>query len=409
MANLLISCKKLFSNKFLNCQLHIEAGSRTNKEMQFSEIPGLTEYKARLVQAVNNNHLAHAQLFLGPEGSGNLALALALATFLNCNNRLPDDSCGTCASCQKNAKFIHPDVHYVFPVSSTAKVAGKDVSSAAFMKEWRAFLSEHPYGSIQDWGQSYGGENKQVNISKAESKHIIQTLSLKSFEGSFKVMLIWLPENMHPSAANGILKILEEPAPRTVFLLVSHDSERLLTTILSRTQRLEVPAFSNEDIKQELGQRLLLDTDKAAYLAKLAHGNMNLAFHLSQDIVDDSHEMFSDWMRLCYGKDYLQLVAWSDRFHSGTKIWQKSFLQYGLNLLRETLIVHYANSNLNRMAGAEIDFVKKFSQVMTPPKLEKVAEHLNQAAYHLERNASPKILFLDLSLQISKVIRTNEN
>ncbi|MGI9541664.1 MAG: ATP-binding protein [Cyclobacteriaceae bacterium] len=372
--------------------------------MRFADIPGLTEVKSCLVQAVNQSHMAHAQLMLGPEGSASLCLALALATFVNCTNPQENDSCGTCPSCQKNDKFIHPDVHFIFPVSSTTKVSGKDVMSATFMKEWREFLAENPYGTLQDWAKVYGGENKQVNISKAESKHIIQALSLKSFEGAYKIMLIWLPEHMHPSAANGILKILEEPAERTLFLLVSNDAEKLLTTILSRTQRLQVPGFASSDIESMLIEKFQLEQPRAKHIANLSGGNLNLAFRLVSEADDDTHQLFSDWMRSCYTKDYGQLVAWADRFHQGNKLWQKTFLQYGLTLLRETLISHYGSSSLSKLPS-EADFIKNFSQVVTPSKLEGVADQLNQAFYHLERNASPKILFMDLSLQVSSLIK----
>ena len=372
--------------------------------MQFAAIPGLSEVKSRLVQAVNHSHMAHAQLFLGPEGSGNLSLAMALATFVNCNNQQETDSCGVCASCKKNAKFIHPDVHFIFPVSSTAKVSGKDVMSASFMKEWREFMSDNPYGSLQDWTKVYGGENKQVNISKAESKHIIQTLSLKSFEGAYKVMLIWLPEYMHPSAANGILKILEEPAERTLFLLVAHDAEKLLTTILSRTQRLQVPGFTTDDIQGELTKKFQLDEQKARHIANLSDGDLNLAFHFVTETEDDTHQLFSDWMRSCYSRDLTELVAWAERFHRGNKLWQKTFLQYGLTIVRETMVAHYGSRDLSKLPG-ETEFIKKFSQVIAPVKLDQIAYELNQAFYHLERNASAKILFMDLSLEVSSLIK----
>ena len=177
--------------------------------MQFSSIKGLNEVKTILTEAVRKDHVAHAQLFLGPEGSANLAMALAFASYLNCEDPEDGDSCGRCASCIKNQKFIHPDVHYVFPVSSTDKIKGKEVVSASFMKEWRQFLEEDIYGNVSDWSVVFGGENKNLNISKEESRGIIQKLSLKAFEGRYKVMIIWMPEYMHPSAANGVFAVSE--------------------------------------------------------------------------------------------------------------------------------------------------------------------------------------------------------
>ena len=215
--------------------------------MRFGDIYGLEEIKRGLIEAVQKGHVAHAQLFSGPTGSANLALALAFITYINCENPT-EDSCGTCASCQKNTKFIHPDVHFIFPVSSTTRITGKDVLSTNFLKEWRHFLEEDPYGDIADWSVVFGGENKQLNISKGESKSIIQKLSLKAFEGGYKTILIWLPEYMHASAANGILKVLEEPADRTLFLLVTQNHEKLLGTILSRTQKVFIRSFNPSEI-----------------------------------------------------------------------------------------------------------------------------------------------------------------
>ena len=211
--------------------------------MRFSDIIGLEDTKQQLIAAVKSNHVAHAQLFFGSEGSANLALALAFATYINCTNQSDSDSCGTCASCTKIDKLVHPDVQFIFPVSSTKKVTGKSVVSSSYMNEWRSFILNNPYSGIEQWSASYGAENKQSNISKEESRNIIKNLSLKAFEAEYKIMLIWLPEFMHPSAANGILKILEEPPKKTIFLLVTNDYEKLLTTILSRCQFLRFDLF----------------------------------------------------------------------------------------------------------------------------------------------------------------------
>ena len=189
--------------------------------MRFKDIHGLAPTKAMLLSGIRNNHVAHAQLFTGRPGSPALSLALAYATYLNCENPGDEDACGQCPSCAKNQKFVHPDVHFIFPVSSTKNVAAKDASSRLFLKEWREFLLTTPYGSLQDWSTLYGGEDKQALISTKEKQTITNDLSLKAFEGKYKIMLIWLPELMHPNAANGILKVLEEPPENSVFLLVS--------------------------------------------------------------------------------------------------------------------------------------------------------------------------------------------
>lgn len=372
--------------------------------MRFTNIKGLDEVKERLINAVNQEQVAHAQLFLGKAGSPNLPMALAFASFLNCENKGETDSCGACPSCVKTAKFIHPDVHFVFPVSGTKTITGKDVVSTNFLKDWRLFLTENPFGDINSWTKNYGGEDKQANISKEESRQIIKNLSLKAFEGKYKVMIIWLPEYMHPSAANGILKILEEPPEQTIFLLVSNDAERLLTTILSRTQVVNIPKLSDENIAEFLMEQYRVDAGKSVELAHLADGDINEALKLLNNIEDGSHHLFSDWMRDCFKKDFTQLVYRSDQFHSMNKIAQKGLLQYALSIMRESLIYETA-PQLNRASGEINDFVANFSKVMDSSKVEKISTLIDSAYYHLERNASPKIVFLDLSLYIARIIK----
>lgn len=372
--------------------------------MRFEDIHGLDEVKSGLIEAVQKDHVAHAQLFSGPPGSANLALALALITYLNCETPGPHDSCGQCSNCQKNRKYIHPDVHFIFPVSSTAKVTGKDVLSNSFLKEWRSFLEEDPYGDVTDWSVVFGGENKQLNISKGESRSIIQKLSLKAFQGGYKIILIWLPEYMHPSAANGLLKVVEEPSERTLFLLITQDRERLLSTMVSRSQQLMIRAFSQTEIASQL-QAQGMDANKASHIARLADGNLKLAQRMGREEREDGAVLFKDWMRLCYSEDYGQMVNWSEEFHKMPKIAQNSFFRFGLSLLRETLISHFGDSHLIRLPEPEKDFVKKFSQVVTPEKLEPLVKLFTEASYHLERNASTKIVFLDLSITVSRLLK----
>lgn len=373
--------------------------------MRFADIPGLPETKKYLVNAVDNDHLAHALLFSSREGGAGLATALAFATYLNCTDKQEFDSCGQCPSCVKSDKFIHPDMHFAFPVSSTKKITGKDVVSSSFLTEWRSFLLDRPYGTVTDWSRHFGGEDKQLNISKEESRHIIRSLSLKSFEGNYKIMLIWLPEFMHPSAANGILKILEEPPEQTIFILVSQDPEKLLTTILSRTQQFRIPPFSDEDLARLLEEHHGAEESKARQIAHMADGSLAKAVELLSEVEDDSHELFRKWMRHCYTVDFTEMVAWSEHFQKMKKMGQKNLLQYGLAMMRETLLQCTHAETLSRLHGEEQQFVKNFVKVMDADKVSSVSEQLNTAFYHLERNANPKILFLDLSLQVARILR----
>ncbi|MCG8477257.1 MAG: DNA polymerase III subunit delta [Cytophagales bacterium] len=374
--------------------------------MRFADIPGNTRIKKQLVQSVRDSHVAHAQLFCGPEGSAKLALAIAYAQYINCSDKQPEDSCGTCPSCQKMSKLIHPDMHFAFPVSSTKKLTGKHVVCKNFLPEWRKFLLQNPYGNVTDWALVFGGENKALNISKEESRQIIQSLALRSYEGGYKIMLLWLPEYLHPAASNALLKILEEPAENTLFLLVSDDDEKLLSTILSRTQLIRINAFQEEDLQTLLMRLHNVRSDVAARVSMLAEGNINKALELLEEIEDDSHEMFRQWMRICYGWNFTSMVEWSEKFQKLNKVAQKSLLQYGLSIMRESLVNHFNGDKLNKAQGADREFVQRFSRVMTPDKIQQSVAYITEAHYHLERNANPKILFMDLSLNMARMLRT---
>lgn len=374
--------------------------------MVFKDITGMDDVKQSLVSSVRNNHLAHALLFSGREGGAALALALAFATYVNCANPGHDDACGECPSCQKNHKYIHPDLHFVFPVCATKSVSGKDVVSASFLKEWRNFLAESPYGTHNDWNEAFGGDNKPLNISREESRHIIRNLSLKAFEGRYKIMLVWLPEFMHPTAANAILKVLEEPPENTLFLLVSLQPDNLLMTIQSRTQPFPVRPFSNDEVVGILTDRFNAEESRARQAAQLANGNLNEARKLLTEVEDDSHSMFREWMRSCYSRDYTRLTAWADQFQRTNRLAQQSMLRYGLGIMRETLLHNLNSEQLSTLSGEEKEFVVRFGSAISADMVSGISEELNRAAYHLERNANPKIVFLDLSLVISGIMRS---
>lgn len=371
--------------------------------MLFKNIPGLTGTKEILLNSVKNNHIAHAQLFFGPPGSANLSMALAYATYINCTNKQENDACGECPACVKNQKYIFPDLHFVVPTAST-KSKTKDISTNTFLKEWRSFIQTNPYASIQEWGNYFGAENKLLSINVEESRNVIKTLTLKSFEGEYKILILWLPEMMNASSANALLKILEEPPYNTVFLLVTQDPEKIITTILSRTQMVKIPAFSDEEIIRDLVEKQLSE-EKAKQIAYLADGNLNEAFRLIHEIDEGNEGMFREWMRLCYKRDLGTLVGWADDFAKLGREGQKNYFHYGLNMLRETLIFRYGGENLLRLGEDERGFIENFSKVLDKDKIEFITKNLNDAFYHIERNANPKITFLDLSLSISMVIK----
>jgi DNA polymerase-3 subunit delta' len=373
--------------------------------MRFSDIIGFDALKRQLIQSVVSDQIAHAQLFLGPEGGPNLALALAFSSYINCQNRTDHDSCGECNACKKNSKLVHPDLHFAFPVSSTKNIPAKDAISVKFLSEWRNFVIQDPYNNASGWNNYFGGENKQLNISRQESREIIRNLSLKPFEGLYKIMIIWLPEYMHPAAANALLKIFEEPPPSTLFILVSNDETKLLSTILSRTQIVQIRPFSDEEIKELLINQHFIEEDKASQIAHLVDGNINEALRLAREVEDDSHRMFREWMRLCYVGDLIKLTNWTDKFHSMSKVAQQTLFQYGLSMMREALIAKNNEMNLSRLMGEELEFIKKFSQILTFEYIELISKILTEAFHHIERNANSKILFLSVSLKIFEIFQ----
>jgi len=375
--------------------------------VKFADIPGLDDIKARLIDSVKQNHIAHAQLFIGKAGALNLPLALAYATYLHCENRGEDDCCGTCAACSKNLKYIHPDTSFVFPFRSILKSEEPEQVKAETFKQWRSFLLNQPFDDLSGWINTYEGEDKPTSISVETSREIIRTLSLKSFESKYKVMLIWQPELMHPSAANGILKILEEPPANTFFLLVSNAAERLLPTVLSRTQMVQVPLLTDEEIDTYLDEKLSVSESKRQAIIQLADGNLNVAIKLIDSEGDHFQDKFADWMRSCFKRDYSKLVAFADDFHELDKLNQRNLFQYGLGLMRETLLHRSGAEAISRTKSGELKFVKDFSKVMTVDKIAAVNSLISTAHYHLERNGSAKMIFLDLSLQIANAINPN--
>lgn len=371
--------------------------------MNFKQIPGLTELKQTLIDAVQQKHIAHAQLFMGKPGSLNLPLALAYAMYLHCQDKKDDGACGVCAACSKSLKYIHPDTSFVFPLANVKGDKDEDRFKADILKTWRAFLLEQPFGDLNDWTNYYGGEDKMVLISREESREIIKTLSLKPFESPYKVMIIWQPELMHPSAANGILKILEEPPVNTFFILVSNASERLLPTILSRTQIIQVPLLSDEELENYLTANQKLEESQLHEIIQVAEGNVNLALKLKDQEENHHFELFFNWMLACYGRKYAELVSLADEFHNFDKLNQRNLFAYSLGMLRETLLQASHAQQINRSKGNELERVQRFSKIMNVQRIDFTSRLINDAMYHLERNGSAKMIFLDLSLQLSKM------
>lgn len=373
--------------------------------MLFSSIPGLQNTKKRLSNSIRKHQVAHALLFSGNPGGAALPMALAYASYLICENKEQvDQACGKCSACHKMEKFVHPDVHFVFPVCGTKNFTGADVVSKNYLNQWRAFLIKNPYADLEDWVNFFGGENKQAQIYRQESREIISALSLTPFEAEFKVMIIWLPELMNVSAANSLLKILEEPSGQTVFIFVSQQEGHLLATILSRVQIVKISSFNDEEIISQLIKEFNIDKDKGKQVAIMSDGNLNTARKLAQDHENDYHRFFSDWMRLCFKKSYGELVNWADEYSRKSKTEQKQLLRYSLIMLRESLVVEHQHEEIMRVTNNELKFVEDFGRLLKIDQITFLAQEFDKAHYHLERNANAKILFLDLSVTIANTI-----
>ncbi|TDB57209.1 DNA polymerase III subunit delta' [Arundinibacter roseus] len=374
--------------------------------MLFNQTPGLEEVKTTLRRSVDQSHVAHALLFDGPVGGGALSLALAFATYVNCENRQETDACGHCASCVKMDKLAHPDLHSIFPLPRAPK-EGEDLM-AELTPQWRKFIQQSPFRTLQDWlTYIQATQNQQGIIPIKEARGIITKLSLKAFEAEYKVMMVWQPELLNQQASNALLKILEEPPQKTLFLLVTEQSDRLLTTILSRTQRLQIPAFSDQDVRNYLQQHHEADSSRARQIAYLCDGNLSEAHRLLLEQEDDRSAWFTDWMRSCYKYDLLQLVKLADTFEGMGKERQKGLFDYALRLFRDMILWTQGAGALLRVPDEELDFVQKFSKAVPATSWEPMISEMNDAYYHIERNVRAKIVFLDLSLHVSQLFQRN--
>jgi len=373
--------------------------------MLFKEIVGQNSIKERLKQAVNTNRISHAQLFLGPEGSGNLALALAYAQYVVCENRTEEDACGVCRSCKQMQKLIHPDVHFAFPVN-TAPGVTKDPVSEKFMAKWREAANTNPYMNLNQWYEHIGIENKQGVINKKESEEIIRKLNLKSFESEYKVLIIWMPELMNASAGNMLLKLIEEPPAKTLFLLVGENPDRLLGTILSRTQLVKIVGVERDAIKNHLQELHGLDSETAANYAQVANGNYNKAQMLLQDSGENEYNFtkFQEIMRFSFTNDVPGTLKWVEEIAPNGREKHKNFLNYGIGIIRENLMMNLNQDDLVYLPVNELEWSKKFSPFIHQENVFKIIEELSLAHSHISQNANAKITLTDMALKMMKLI-----
>jgi len=369
--------------------------------MQFKDIVGQDEIKRQLLQTVAENRVSHAQLFLSAEGTGALPLAIAYAQYINCLNKTETDSCGSCSSCRKYARYIHPDLHFSYPF-----FASKDVKiSVDVLDEWRTMLLADPYVDLDIWRSQLNADNKQANINIAECHDIIKKLSYKAFEAETKVLIMWLPEYLEKEG-NSLLKIIEEPPANTLFLLVANNQEHILSTLLSRTQIVKIPKLSFETIESYLMDKHTLSDEQAAAYSFLADGNLIEAKSLAAQAHNDNAEIFAGWLRMGYGNKVPDLLVFVDEAASWGRENQKNFLKYGISFLRACSLILSGAESLVKLPARALDTAHKLSQhVLDLNMAAAIIAELEQAHYHIERNANPKILFLDVSLRLVKIIK----
>ncbi len=375
--------------------------------MQFKNIIAQSGVKAKIIQAAQADRIPHAMMFIGAEGAGSLALALATAQYINCDNPGDTDSCGTCGSCQKNTRMIHPDVHYTYPVIRL-KPSPSPSLSYDFIEDWRREVQLNPYLSINDWLQSIKAENKQGNITADECREIIKRINMMPYEGKYKVQIIWLAEYLK-GEGNILLKSLEEPPSNTIFILVVEQPDLILNTILSRTQIVRINALEDEDIIQGLTANHEVDEKNATNIARIAEGNWNIALSLSHGETSDLAAEFSNWMRMCSaqtkptGESSAKLVEWIDDFSKVGRENQKMMFKYGLIFLRECLAIK-ATGSTQKISGDEMKLATAMAGRLSAEQIENIVLLITNAHYHIERNAHPKILLMSNTLKIAQAI-----
>ncbi|MBU1012672.1 MAG: DNA polymerase III subunit delta [Bacteroidetes bacterium] len=375
--------------------------------MLFKEIIGQQQVKERLIQTVKENRVSHAQLFIGANGSGKLALAIAYAQYINCKNRTETDSCGICPSCIKYEKLIHPDLHFIYPIAATKEV--KKPRSADFIESWRSILIENNYYiSLNEWLERIGIENKQGIINAEDCNSIIKTLGYKSYEAEYKVMIIWMAEKLFHAAAPKILKILEEPPEKTLFILISENQDQIISTILSRTQMVKIPKIKDVDLLKALMAENEHEPDEIQRVVDLSEGNYkNALFYLqSTEIEKINFLKFKEWMRYCYAGDLVKLTSFVNEFGKLGRERQKSFFLYALQIARSCILVNFDQNELVKLDKEELSWLTSgFAPFINVANINEFTKEFNEGHYAIERNANPTILLMDISLKATKLLK----
>lgn len=375
--------------------------------MQFKDVIGQSAVKQRLINSVRENHVSHAQLFLGPAGSGKLPLALAYAQYILCPNRTETDSCGVCPTCQKMQKLAHPDLHFVMPTATTKKVK-TNPESDLFMEEWREYaIQNQGYVDTSSWYTFLDVENKQGYMSVRDAASLLRKLSMKSYEGEYKIAIIWMAEKMRVDTANKLLKLLEEPPEKTVFLLIAEDAEELLATIKSRTVLVKIPAIEPAAIESALQTRLGCDPQQAHNAAMISEGNWLNACHSVKESEDRKFffTTFQQWMRLCFRAAYSEIIDFSANIKTLGREKQKELLDYGLRIIRNALLFNNNLAEIVMLPDDEKKFNANFAPFVNAANLAQIAELFEEAIRQIERNGNAQIIFTDVSFKMVVLLK----
>jgi len=368
--------------------------------MLFKNVIGQEDLKQHLIQVAKADKIAQTQLFAGQMGYGTLPLALAFIQYVFCENRLETDSCGQCSGCKKVDDLQHPDLHFFFPVvQSISKISSK------LFPDWRIQLKESAYFDLYEWTQRMDDRERKPIISAEESQEIIRKTALKSYEGGYKVYIIWMAEEMNAFCANKLLKILEEPPDKSLFILLCESTEHMLPTILSRTQLVNVPRIKEEILAQHLVNNLLIEQNTAESIASFTAGNYIKAKHqIEQQENTDFLELFKNLMRSSFKKDVTAMLDWAEETAQQTKEKQKLFVLYALHLIRQSILLNYTSGAINQLSNDEAEFLKNFAKFINGKNIQSFMQTMNDIHYHLERNANPKIVFTHLAFQVMRYI-----
>lgn len=372
--------------------------------MQFNEVIGHQTIRKRLIQSVKENRVSHAQLWLGSPGYGTLPAVLAFTQYLFCQNPGENDSCGQCPSCQKVNKLQHPDLHFSFPT-----ILADYKTSDPLYPEWRSAINENPFFNFKDWSDRIDEKGRKAIIGSEESLNILKKLQLKSFEGGYKIMIIWMAEEMNDTCANKLLKILEEPSDNTLFFLLCENIDRMLPTIISRTQLVRFPQIDHTSLSAALIEKFNMHLTEADALAHFCEGNWAIAQEMVKNgaLNQELREIFVEAFRSAYKKDVISMMNWANRMATFGKEDQKGFLRYGLHIFRQSILFNYTQDKLVRLSDEEMKFLVNFSKFITGNNIEGLTTLFSESHYHIERNANQKILFTDLIFQVMKLIHAH--